>query len=309
MHGQHVCIILAHFNGEKFIEEQVQSIIDQDHEHWHLFILDDKSKPESVSVLKKIRKKYQSRVTLGFNQNNIGYAQNFFAGMIQYSDKFDYCAFCDQDDIWNSDKLSRALKKLASGPVNKPKIYCSRTELVSEDALTSFGHSPLFKRSPSFGNALVQSIAGGNTMVLNRAAKDLVRDLSKGKNFVSHDWWCYQLITGCGGLVIYDAESSLKYRQHSDNCIGSNKSFWSRVRRVYMLLEGQSKRWNDMNIDSLMCLKDALTQENKTRLEMFAKNRQGSMFQRLKFALSFNVYRQTIMGNLGMLLGFLIKKM
>ena len=84
--------------------------------------------------------------------------------------------------------------------------------------------SPLFRRPPSFRNALVQSLAGGNTMVLNRPARDLVALASRRARFVSHDWWAYLLVTGAGGAVHYSAKPLVRYRQHAHNLVGANTS-------------------------------------------------------------------------------------
>src|SRR5690606_25344152 len=95
----------------------------------------------------------------------------------------------------------------------------TRTLLV-DDKNTEIGMSQLFKRPPSFPNALMQNIAGGNTMVFNA---DLRRVLgSAPPRVVIHDWWLYLATTACDGLVRYDPEPSLRYRQHGDNLIGMN---------------------------------------------------------------------------------------
>ena len=104
-----------------------------------------------------------------------------------------------------------------------PLLFCSRTLTITESG-TPVGMSPLFRRTPSFRNALVQSLAGGNTMVLNRAARDIVALASRRARFVSHDWWAYLLVTGAGGVVHYSAKPLVRYRQHAQNLVGANTS-------------------------------------------------------------------------------------
>ena len=93
----------------------------------------------------------------------------------------------------------------------------------------SYGLSPLFTRPPAFQNALVQSLGGGNTMVFNRAAKKILQEAA-AIDVVLHDWWVYQLVSAAGGMVHYDPRPMLKYRQHSDNLIGSNLGWRSALR-------------------------------------------------------------------------------
>ncbi len=91
----------------------------------------------------------------------------------------------------------------------------SRTRLI-DAAGQPCGFAPRFKKAASFSNALVQSIAGANTMLFNSATKRLL-ERAGPHDVVSHDWWTYQLVTGAGGILHYDAEPSLDYRQHQRN--------------------------------------------------------------------------------------------
>ena len=106
----------------------------------------------------------------------------------------DFFACCDQDDVWWPDKLERALQWLHTVPEHVPAVYFSRTRNVDASG-NIIGCSPLFRRPPNFRNALVQSIGGGNTMVFNRAARELL--VAAGPvDVASHDWWTYLLVSG-----------------------------------------------------------------------------------------------------------------
>ncbi len=135
----------------------------------------------------------------------------------------DYFAFSDQDDVWYKDKLARALTWLATVPADVPAFYCGRTELISNDG-RSYGYSPLFSRPIAFRNALIQSLGGGNTMVFNKAAKRLLETTGR-LEVVLHDWWMYQLVSAVDGAICYEPQPVLKYRQHPDNLIGSNRGW------------------------------------------------------------------------------------
>ena len=219
----------------------------------------------------------------------------------------DYFAFSDQDDIWHQDKLRRALAWLATVPADVPGMYCGRTELMTIDE-RSYGLSPLFTRPPAFENALVQSLGGGNTIVFNRAAKKILEEAAT-IDVVLHDWWVYQLVSAAGGMVHYDPQPMLKYRQHPDNLIGSNLGWRARFTRIRMMLGGRFHDWNATNIAALRRLPAHLLQpKNREVLALFAKARCASLPKRLYYLRQSGVYRQTLLGNLGLLAATILKR-
>jgi hypothetical protein len=173
----------------------------------------------------------------------------------------------------------------------------------------SYGFSPLFRRPPAFQNALVQSLGGGNTMVFNRAAKRIL-EVAATTAVVLHDWWVYQLVSAAGGMIQYDSQPMLKYRRHSDNLIGSNIGWRAGLVRLRMMLSGRFRDWNDANIAALWQLPAHLLQPNsRTTLEIFAKARSGSLPMRLYNLKRSGVYRQTLLGNLGLLAAAVLKRL
>ena len=129
---------------------------------------------------------------------NKGFAVNFISTLINIPDDYSFYAFADQDDIWLENKLSYGIDILLKQNMNNPNLFCGRTELVNHYG-KKIGMTPLFKRSPSFRNALVQSIAGGNTMIFNSKTKDLLKQVDLSKTVVSHDWITYLFVSAVGG--------------------------------------------------------------------------------------------------------------
>ena len=147
---------------------------------------------------------------------------------------------------WMLDKLSIAVAYFnAENIVELPRVYCGRSQLVNQQ-LTLLGYSPLFTLPRSFRNALVQSIAGGNTMVFNQSAKELLESAGI-QQVVSHDWWVYQLVKGAGGNVYYNPEPTIFYRQHNGCLVGSNNGFRAKVDRIGYVFSGRFKAWNTIN--------------------------------------------------------------
>ena len=172
----------------------------------------------------------------------------------------------------------------------------------------TYGLSPLFTRPPAFENALVQSLGGGNTIIFNRAAKRILEQVST-TDVVLHDWWVYQLVSAVGGLVHYDPQPMVKYRQHPDNLIGSNMSWHARLVRLRMMLSGRFRDWNKTNITALGRLPAHLLKpKNREVLALFAKARSAPLLRRLYYLRRSGVYRQTLLGNLGLLTATVLKR-
>ena len=140
------------------------------------------------------------------------------------------------------------------------------------------------------------------------AAKDLILEAKLNASVVSHDWFCYQIVAGAGGLVIYDSEPCLKYRQHDHNLVGANTGWRARFLRIRGLLSGRFREWNDINLAALSACKHLLTKSNQQVLDDFVEARQSSLIKRLFLFKRSGIYCQTLFGNLGLLLGFLLNK-
>ena len=152
-----------------------------------------------------------------------------------------------------------------------------------------------FKRKPSFKNALVQSIGGGNTCVFNKNSFDLILKHTKNYNldYVSHDWLIYILITAMGGNVFFDRFSlNINYRQHSNNLIGSNITFVGRLRRLYDVFFKKSLQdWNSRHINFLETV--SIHPKNYATYAHFKKCRDANLITRISSYYKSGIYRQT----------------
>jgi glycosyltransferase involved in cell wall biosynthesis len=302
-----VAILMCTRNGAAFLEQQLQSIADQTCTNWRLFISDDGSTDQTREIIKRFAGTHHQSVTIR-NGPGKGVCANFLSLAADPTIEADYFAFCDQDDIWYPDKLQRALAWLTTVGENVPAFYCGRTELISIDG-QSCGFSSLFTRSVTFQNALVQNLGGGNTMVFNRAAKKLL-EAAGTFEVVVHDWWVYQLVSAAGGSVHYDSQPVLKYRQHPNNLIGSNLGWRARLVRLRMVLSGRFRDWNDTNIAALRQVPAQLIQpKNREVLELFAKARSASFLQRLYYLWRSGVYRQTLLGDFGLIVAAIFRRL
>ncbi|GHU36350.1 glycosyl transferase family 2 [Betaproteobacteria bacterium] len=264
------------------------------------------SKDDTCAILKRYREEWGERLSLLAGPGK-GFAANYLSLTCKSDIQANYYAYADQDDIWEADKLERSIRWLKSIPEDVPALYCSRTRLIDADG-KQIGFSPLFSKPPGFLNALVQNIGGGNTMVFNNAARELLRLAGEEISAITHDWWAYQVVTGCGGRVFYDSYPSLRYRQHADNLVGMNNKWSSRFVRIRMMFQGRFKKWNDDHIKALLKLENKLTPKNREILHRFALTREKSLLPRLVGLAKLGIYRQTLLGNLGLIIAAIFKK-
>ncbi|MBP7189946.1 MAG: glycosyltransferase family 2 protein [Rickettsiaceae bacterium] len=303
-----LAIILCTYNGQKFLKEQLDSYLWQDFRDWSLFVYDDRSRDSTADIVNGFAAEaVNNKIEFSVNKEPQGFARNFMQAIKNTPNDFEFYALSDQDDVWQKQKLSRATSKLKKFPEDIPALYCARTITV-DVKLQYMGLSPLFSRKPSFENALVQSLAGGNTMVLNKAAKKLLDSVSEDIDIVSHDWFIYQLISGAGGNIYYDEVPSLLYRQHGSNLVGSNNGIFAKLLRVGKLLKGSFKKWNDRNVKALFDNIDLLSKESALKLAAFNKMRNCDMPFRLINFIKLGLYRQSIGGQIGLIVGIILGK-
>ena len=302
-----VSILLCCYNGERFLSDQIQSFKDQTYKNLDLWVSDDGSHDQTLSTIKHSLSTWHDCIHTIRTGPSEGFAANFISLTTHQGINSDYYAYSDQDDIWEADKIQRGVSLLEKIPSSIPALYCSRTRLVNTDN-HDIGLSPLFSKQTSFANALMQNVGGGNTMILNRAGRDLLADLSKDIRMVSHDWWAYLIITGCGGRVIYDPHPSVRYRQHESNLVGMNTSWSARIKRIHMLWQGRFRDWNDIHIESLQGIRSRLTPDNQKILDQFSEARDQGLVSRLIGLKQSGIYRQTVLGNLGLIAAAIFKK-
>lgn len=306
--GPKIAILLCTYNGQHFLEQQLQSIQRQTWLNWQVAISDDGSSDGTLAIARRYQQAWGTDRLCVYTGPCRGFAHNFMSITCRTEIEADFYAWCDQDDIWREDKLQAASAWLQSIAVEIPALYLGRTELISETA-APLGYSPLFRRAPSFANALVQNIGGGNTMVFNRAACQLLRQAGAPQAIVSHDWWAYLLVTGVGGHVRYDTTPHVLYRQHGRNLVGANSSWTARWVRLCMLFQGRFKNWNSINIAGLERFEPQLTEDNRRRLDSFKRLRHQTLLLRLITLLRSGVYRQTLLGNLGLMVAVVFKRL
>lgn len=221
-----VQVLLSSYNGEKFIKEQIDSILAQKEISVQLLVRDDGSTDKTVEILKRYEETYDNiRVLYG---ENLGVIDSFFT-LIEEAGDVDYIAFADQDDVWLSEKLVRAVCMLEEQNEEIPLVYCSAKQLVDEQLNPIASAIKYHNVRTEFGNALVENMCTGCTCVTNRSMLQLLK--GKKPDFtIMHDFWIY-LVGTCFGKVVYDGQSYILYRQHGNNELGAASSLLESYKR------------------------------------------------------------------------------
>jgi glycosyltransferase involved in cell wall biosynthesis len=295
-----IAILLCTYNGARFLPLQLKSYEAQDFADWRLYASDDGSQDATLELLAEFQNKHgASRVQIRQGPRQ-GFVANFLSLICDPAISADYYAPSDQDDVWAPDKLSRARQHLDAAPSNRPVVYCSRTRLIDEQGV-ELGLSTYYQKTPQFRNALAQSLAGGNTMMLNEEMRRLLMQAGPDVKVAAHDWWIYLVITAVGGTILYDSVPTVSYRMHGRNVIGSNESALAKVLRARMLWAGRYKSWAEMNVAALERIENLMTDENRQTFDLFRRARKETLIPRVRGLIRSGVHRQTRLGDLGLL--------
>lgn len=304
----HIAILMCTYNGEAYLKEQLDSIKNQDYKNWKLYINDDGSKDTTLDILKAYQKKWGNQKLIIRRGPQKGFCQNFLNIINDKKIKADLYFLSDQDDIWMLNKISHAIKKLSKYDLSKPTLYCARTTYISNDAKKIIGHSDNFLMPPSFKNAIIQSIAGGNTMAFNNALRNLVNSF-RSPQVVSHDWWLYIVNELWGGKTFYDKEPTIFYRQHSKSLIGANTGFLAKLKRFKMLLKGVYRQYNTKNLEALRAHNFLATNDNFNLINQFYTLRDKGVRMRISMVKDLGIYRQTVDGQIALYIATILHKL
>lgn len=284
-----VHILLPTYNGQRFLAELLASISAQTYSNIYFSIRDDGSSDGTCSVLSEWAAG-RSNVSLHRGEN-LGVTNSFFYLLRNAAPECEYYAFCDQDDVWLPDKVERAARTLESCDLNTPAIYCSRVEYVDEN-LRHLGFSRIPKRI-GFANALVENVAPGCTMVMNRKARTLICERLPQMT-APYDWWCYLVISALG-KVFYDDEPNIKYRQHAMNVTGAASNRLELFRRRFnRFLQPSSgaRLLSNQAVEFQRCFADLVSPRDKNVLERFLSVR-GGLRDRISYSAIMDVWRQS----------------
>ncbi len=284
-----IAVLMSTYNGEKFLQLQMDSLLAQQGVDLTVFVRDDGSQDGTVALLQSFAANHHNvRLFVG---GNIGVIQSFLTLLELAGEDFDFYALCDQDDYWMPKKLVSAVDSLSHKNNHQPLLYCTSLKYVDEN-LKYIGCSKA-KLQPSFGNALVENIATGCTSVFNRQLRTLIVQ-QRPHSAVMHDWWIYLLATAFGE-VVFDPISYIKYRQHAGNVIGATPRFFPLWRRRLGVVLSREKIISSLQVAEFNdYYGDQLEDEKQILIRRFLQRKENK-WSRWLLVTSTGVVKQTIL--------------
>ena len=308
-------ILLATYQPGALLAPQLDSYAWQSHRDWRLLVSDDSPDPQSqtdvLRGLQALRDRMPEQDIRHIRGPQRGSAQNFLHLLRAAGTQDNYVALSDQDDVWLPEKLARARAALAALPPDQPALYCARTQLCDAD-LVPIRLSPIWSRPFCLRNALVQNVAAGNTIVLNKAGLVLAQKYAaqaEACDIAAHDWWLYQLITAFAGKVLRDDQPVLLYRQHAANQMGRNDTLRAGLIRLRRIWLGEYRDWVGRNLAALLPLSAQMPDASRQTLVDFAALRRANPWQRLRGWQRLGLYRQNRRGGLILWLALLLGRL
>lgn len=273
-----VAILMSTYNGQKYLKEQIESILAQTYSNWTLYIRDDGSSDETINIIESYST--NSDQVIFFNKDNItnmGVKNSFFSLLKDVN--ADYYMFCDQDDVWQKQKVQHAIEAADNNTRSSEEPLLIHTELTVVDSnLTPLGLMYGDDFHDGFKDNLFSNSVTGCTMLLNQALKNRILDFSyEPTKIVMHDWW-FALIASAFGKVVFLKNPDILYRQHGNNTFGANVTPFQRLQRL-LKMENEIKRFSEAYVQDdyfLTVAKDEVTTDQMRLLNGVSKIYRGT---------------------------------
>lgn len=261
-----VTILLSTYNGEKYLEEQLESIFNQKNCLVRIAARDDGSSDSTREILEKYEK--QGKL-IWYGGENLGPAKSFYDLLIKSGDS-DYYAFADQDDIWEENKLEQAVSRLLCYE-KEIALYTSNVSLIDSQGKMI---SPKFFygiKNLTFENTLVNNYGGiGCTMVFNRKLAEFLKCHPVPEKIIMHDFFVLQT-AAIFGKIVYDDTPLVRYRQHENNVLGIRMGFFQRLQRWIKTYFGKPEISNARHLQSVLdVFNDEIPENEKKRIKLVA---------------------------------------
>jgi glycosyltransferase involved in cell wall biosynthesis len=293
-----VNILLSTYNGERFIREQLDSLQSQDYPNISMYVRDDGSTDSTIDLLQEHQAKYPKiKLVIG---ENVGYIKSFYELVrICGGNDDELYAFCDQDDVWEPQKISRSVTMILGSLNPSETVYFSRMKLVDEN-LKQFGLSsnPLFV---DFGSTLM-GISYGCTVVFSQGIRQLFLKANPN-NMLAHDWWIC-LIAASFGYLVYDPQPQVQYRHHGSNTTaGYRANFLQRLKfRMKEIIERFFNKKPTVDFlwqaEQFISTYNNIPLENKVAVEELIKLKDKSLFPRFLYICAPKVYANNSLDNI-----------
>lgn len=262
-----ILVLMSTYNGEKYLRQQIDSILGQQNVEVKLLVRDDGSHDATLSILDE----YKAKGLLDYYQGeNLGPARSFMH-LLQNAPTSDYYAFADQDDVWLPEKLSVAVNSLSEHEY-APALYFCQTQLVDENLNKK--ENVVIHPFLTFGESIVYKFIGGCTMVLNNSLRHIIGN-EQPVYIRMHDTWVYFIAQAVNAYIYFDRNPHIFYRQHDGNTLGQGKGLlheWKlRINRFYSLKDDRFRQAKEL----MQCYEKFIPTGNKELLVTFLEGKRS----------------------------------
>ena len=305
-----VAICMATFNGEKYIQEQIESIVNQTYSDWVLFIRDDGSKDDTLRICREYADLFTGKINILDDENlKGGSSKDNFAAILKWvtnNYSFNYFMFSDQDDVWLKDKIAISIERMHQVESEKsgPILIHTDLKVVDKDlnliCNSFFRYRSIDASIISLNRLLIQNNVTGCTMLWNDKLNALF-DLSND-HIAMHDWWI-TLVAACFGTISLIESQTILYRQHEKNVVGATKTnsfsfIVHRMRNIEHVKETLRKSIIQADYFYLI-YKDRLSSEGKTIIKSFSDLAIQRKLKKIMTIMRFGFYKQGILQIIG----------
>ncbi|WP_312833479.1 glycosyltransferase family 2 protein [Sedimentibacter saalensis] len=299
-------ILLASYNGEKYIAEQIDSILNQTYKDWFLYIKDDCSTDNTLNIIRNYEKSYKDKIKVITSEIKSGSAKDNFFSMLKYSEN-EYIMTCDQDDVWLPDKIEITLNKMQEveqADNNVPILVHTDLKVVDEKlniiAESLMKMQNLDFRRDKLNNLLVQNIVTGCTVMVNRKLLNYIKLVPR--QAIMHDWWMALLASALGIVYFIDTPTVL-YRQHKNNDVGAkNVKSTDYILRKLRNLNSVKDTINDTYIQAaelLNAIGDEADSRNNELIKQYSLFLKINKYQRIKRIIKYQYWKNGIIRVVG----------
>ncbi|OHB49683.1 MAG: hypothetical protein A2Y10_05870 [Planctomycetes bacterium GWF2_41_51] len=304
-----ISIILATYNGERYLSDQIESLLAQNYKDWQLIISDDGSSDKTIDVIRKYVRKYPVAIKVLKNEaGNVGPSQNFLRllGCIDTN----YAMFCDQDDVWFPEKIKITMDKMkeieAKVSIVTPVLI--HTDLGVADRNLNVIADSFWKyqnlhpeKGKTLNRLLVQNVLTGCTMMINKALRDKIKLFPE--QTIMYDWWI-ALLAAAFGKIDYVPSATILYRQHDSNNIGAKGWSWSYIANMTRLnkreFENILRKTREQAKAFLDIFRDELTKTHIDLLEAYSSLDRQSFFGKRLNLIKYKFFKIGLIRNIGL---------
>ncbi len=303
-----VSIVMTTYNGEKYLEEQIDSILSSTYRDFELYIVDDGSQDNTMEILKRYKAKYPHKLHINQNETNLGVTMNFLNAISNTTS--DYIMLCDQDDVWKMDKIAKTLKRVKQMELQFGKelpIAVFTDAYVVDDKL-SILHESFFRsgrlnpRLIDLPHLLMENKLIGCTLMINQSVRRVLQSAPLPKKARFHDGWL-GLIAASAGKIGFIKEPTLFYRQHDSNLVG-NQGFISYVINRIRNIEVQKRAISELYIqaDEFVTLYHNLIDGQKLEIiKRFSRLNRMNFLTRRAILIRYKYLKSGIIRNIGLM--------